>query len=298
MRKIPGENLTVNGKSNKNKTSTRGKMFGYQVLGFGAGGPSFVGMTATGGTITTDGKFQIHTFTGNGTFCVSALSPDPAANVVDYVIVGGGGAGVHGGGGAGGFRESPGSSTCYTASPLGQSPAAAIPISVQGYPIVVGAAGGPPLSGTVGDNGSPSSGFSLTSAGGGGGGGRDENGAPGGSGGGAGDFSGSSGGFGNQPSVDPPQGTDGGAGGSPTENGGGGGGATAAGTGAPGGGTAGVGATSGITGSSVVYAQGGRGDGGTAWSAPQANKGFGGNSSCGSTGGGTNGVVIIRFKVS
>ena len=39
MRKIPGENLTANGKSSKNKTPSKGKtMFGYNVLGFGAGG--------------------------------------------------------------------------------------------------------------------------------------------------------------------------------------------------------------------------------------------------------------------
>ena len=42
MRKIPGENLTANGKSSKNKTPSKGKtMFGYNVLGFGAGGSAF-----------------------------------------------------------------------------------------------------------------------------------------------------------------------------------------------------------------------------------------------------------------
>ena len=30
-------------------------------------------LTATGGTITTSGDCKIHTFTGPGTFCVSAL---------------------------------------------------------------------------------------------------------------------------------------------------------------------------------------------------------------------------------
>ena len=47
-------------------------------------------------------------------------------------MVAGGGGGGHnaafggtsaGAGGAGGFRESPGSASCYTASPLGASPA-------------------------------------------------------------------------------------------------------------------------------------------------------------------------------
>ena len=32
--------LTVEGKSSNKKKSTRGKSFGYQVLGFGAGGAS------------------------------------------------------------------------------------------------------------------------------------------------------------------------------------------------------------------------------------------------------------------
>ena len=75
MRKIP-EYLTTDGKNTKNKKSTRGKMFGYQVLGFGAGG---------------------------------VTKSDPVD--VDYLVVAGGGAGgfnsaVGGGGGAGGHRSS------------------------------------------------------------------------------------------------------------------------------------------------------------------------------------------------
>ena len=42
-----------------------------------------------------------------------------------------------GGAGAGGYRESPGAATCYTASPLGASPAAAVTVTAQAYPIVV-----------------------------------------------------------------------------------------------------------------------------------------------------------------
>jgi len=46
--------------------------FGYQVLGFGSGGPSGPAyIVATGGTITCSGDYKIHTFTGDGTFCVS-----------------------------------------------------------------------------------------------------------------------------------------------------------------------------------------------------------------------------------
>ena len=62
-------------------------------------------ISATGGTITTSGDFKIHTFTGPGTFCVSAAS-GPVA-VANYLVIGGGGGGGHddgGGGGAGGFK--------------------------------------------------------------------------------------------------------------------------------------------------------------------------------------------------
>ncbi len=70
-------------------------------------GQSFI--TATGGTITTSGNDKIHTFTGPGTFCVSAIGNCAANNVVSYMVVagGGGGGGVSeggaGGGGAGGY---------------------------------------------------------------------------------------------------------------------------------------------------------------------------------------------------
>ena len=67
------------------------------------------------------------------------------------MVVAGGGSGGHGtgnaggGGGAGGYRESPGAASgCFTVSPLGASPAVALPVSVQGYPITIGAGGGAP----------------------------------------------------------------------------------------------------------------------------------------------------------
>ena len=51
----------------------------------GAENLSFI--QATGGTVTTSGDFKIHTFTGGGTFCVSAVGTNPACNVVDYMAV-------------------------------------------------------------------------------------------------------------------------------------------------------------------------------------------------------------------
>ena len=82
----------ISGKSTKNIKSKRGKSFGYQVLGFGAGGgagASFI--TATGGTITTSGDDKIHTFTSPGTFAVSGISSCADNNVVAHLVVAGGG---------------------------------------------------------------------------------------------------------------------------------------------------------------------------------------------------------------
>ena len=119
-------------------------------------GAEFV--SATGGTVTTCGNFKIHTFTGPGTFTVNTVGNGAGSTTVDYLVVAGGGSGGNafsnnncgaGGGGAGGFRESSGAASgCYTASPLGAC-VAALPVSVQDYPITVGAGGaaaGPGLS--------------------------------------------------------------------------------------------------------------------------------------------------------
>jgi len=251
-------------------------------------GTGFVGETfieATGGTATESGNFKIHTFTGPGTFTVSALSDSSPNNVVDYLVVGGGGSGGFGvrnyqsggGGGAGGYRESPGTATgCYSVSPRGASPAVALPVSVQGYPIAVGAGGATstePANST--QSGSSSSFSTITSAGGGGGGIYPANGigVAGASGGGGGSRNTPSpgshtvGGAGNTPSVTPAQGTDGGDGnataygsGNP-HNGGGGGGATVAGTDATGpqSGPGGTGGTSSINGTPTQRSGGGGG---------------------------------------
>ncbi len=223
-------------------------------------------ISATGGSIATCGDFKIHTFTGPGTFCVSAGSGSIA--VADYRVVAGGGAGgaVSGGGGAGGGHR--------TNYPSGCS---GIPISAGAYPITVGA-GGTAQSNNFGNSGSNSIFSIITSAGGGGGGGGgdgpgpgDNTGRSGGSGGGGGgsgpDGSGANpGGSGNTPSVSPPQGNNGGPS-SPSpasgiRHGGGGGGSGATGGTSPTpnrGGFGGNGTANSITNSSVTYAGGGGG---------------------------------------
>jgi len=215
--------------------------------------PRFI--TATGGTITTSGDFKIHTFTGDGCFVVIAagLGTNCAPSIVDYLVVAGGGGGGNwagGGGGAGGFRE--GKQACspvHTPSPHTASPAAAstgITLSVQTYPITVGAGGSgfscspsSPLGGIRGSitSGSNSIFSTITSAGGGAGGvdcgpNAQKTGDAGGSGGGGNrNASPQVGAAGNTPPVSPPQGSPGGLGwqGPVGYFGGGGGGASQAG---------------------------------------------------------------------
>jgi hypothetical protein len=213
---------------------------------------------ATGGTETTSGDFKIHTFTGDGTFCVSFAGSPTGSTTVDYLVVAGGGGAKSGGGGAGGMRYSfPNPAT------------GGLPVSVQGYPVTVGAGGGGDPSGSpvvCGSAGSNSVFSTITSAGGALGGGGD--GTPGnaggsGSGGGGG---GGSGGSGNTPPVSPSQGSAGGSGAGPQPSGGGGGGGghsatggTANSCGNGNGGAGGNGTALTISGSSVTYAGGGGG---------------------------------------
>ena len=248
-------------------------------------------IVATGGTITTCGNFKIHTFTGPGTFCVSANGNAAGSNTVDYLVVAGGGAGgignnaSGGGGGAGGLRFS---ASTFTAPPTSAPRAGStLPTSVTGYPITVGAGGtvcGPGSPGGVrGGSGSNSIFSTITSTGGGGGGGYNAPiapGLPGGSGGGGGGDSTShcsSGGSGNTPPTTPSQGNNGGGGfdnppGTYPAGGGGGAGAVGGSNPAPGhGGDGGTGLQVNIDTNTHYWAGGG---GGAAWCG--ANGGNGG----------------------
>jgi hypothetical protein len=293
-------------------------------------------VAATGGTITTCGDYKIHTFTGPGTFTVTNAGQPTGSNTVDYLVVAGGASGGNakcatngqaGGGGAGGFRESKATGAPWTASPLASS--TSLPVSVQGYPITVGAGGAAKTTCGQGNNGNPSVFSTITSAGGGGG-GRGCLGSvgSGGSGGGASDDTGI--GSGNTPPVSPPQGTPGGAkgGSGACVVSGGGGGATVAGSAGIGGtgpaGPGGTGATTSISGSPTAYAgggggggnsgqpgggTGGTGGGGAGGNYPASpgtngttNRGGGGgatSSACSAavtSGAGGSGIVIIRYK--
>mgnify|MGYP003664790999 CR=1 FL=1 len=255
---------------------------GIVIISYTSATPKFVG-----GTITTSGGKQIHTFTSSGT--LSPLTPVTAS----YLVVAGGGSGgigYAGGGGAGGLLT--GSTTLYSGAT---------------YVVTVGAGGtatGSNVAGGVGGN-SVLSGTgltTLTSTGGGGGAGftSGQVATAGGSGGG-GMYS-SLGGYGN-PTGGAGTSGQGYAGGTPSGTGGyfggGGGGASAVGANGSGssdptstGGNGGAGTASSITGSSVTYAGGGGGgarNGGTAGTGGSGGGGAGSKtSSVGATSGTAN----------
>jgi hypothetical protein len=266
---------------------------GIVIISYASATPKFVG-----GTLTTSGGNQIHTFTSSGT--LSPLTPVTAS----YLVVAGGGGGAQGGGGAGGLLTS--STTLYSGAT---------------YVVTVGAggSGGPPTTTGSQTNGSDSilSGTGLTTitATGGGYGGRTGggNGNTGGSGGG-GAYA-TNGGAGTSG-----QGFAGGNGGGASSAGGGGGSSAvgSAGSGSTGG-NGGAGTASSITGSSITYAGGGGGaanttagsggtGGGGAGGVSTTNGGSGttnlgggggGGGTTSSTGGnGGSGTVIISYAGS
>ena len=297
------------------------------------GNPNLV---ATGGTITEDGNFKIHTFTGPGTFTVCKVSCTVADNTVSYLVLAGGGSAsgitsggnAVGGAGAGGYRENKSPVDTYSASPSEGS--TDVVVTAQGYAITVGggAAGGSGSAPVAGGQGNPSTGIGITSAGGGAGGSREVLGigGTGGSGGGAGGGGNNSGcrAAGNTPPVSPSQGNAGGSSpsGPPDTGAGGGGGAGAVGSDAAGrGGNGGNGQTTSISGSPVAYGGGGgggagppqntsgtAGTGGGGTGGTATNPGSGGTTNRGGGGGGGglnaavpgaqggSGIVIIRYK--
>jgi hypothetical protein len=231
---------------------------GVVIISYASATPKFVG-----GTLTTSGGNQIHTFTSSGT--LSPLTPVTASYLV---VAGGGGAGrtVSGGGGAGGLLTS--STTLYSGAT---------------YIVTVG--GGGAVGATLGARGTNGGNSSIAGTGlttitstGGGGGGADgtgtvaeRSGSAGGSGGGAVNVNGV-----------PGAGTSGqgNAGGNGSTNcAGGGGGAGAVGGNGSGniGGTGGNGLQSSISGTATYYAGGGGGGGYNTASTNAGGLGGGGN---------------------
>jgi hypothetical protein len=260
-------------------------------------------LSISGGTKTTLGGHDYHTFTSNGTLTVTG------SGLIEFLILAGGGGGGSisstpgqggGGGGAGGFQ-----SRQYW------------PITENTYSIVVGTGGAGGGYKTSAYNGSDSTFHGLTATGGGRGGGVDDYGGDGGSGGGARSTTNKNGsgilgtGYNGGIAIFTP-------GNSPA---GGGGGAGSAGGSVPNNTTAGVGGSGKRWSNGITYGGGGgggvtnnshtRGSGGSGGGGRGGNTsisggsgvvnsgggggGCGGNSVSGGNGG--SGIVIIRYPV-
>ena len=289
-------------------------------------------LIATGGTITTYTDYKVHTFTGSGTFEITANAP---SDTFDVLVVGGGGAGCRtlsgggwmcgGAGGAGAFRANAsqtGTVQTYTVT-IGAGGTAALPC--DGVDTVFGS-----ITSQGGESGSPNhqGGSNAESSGGGSGSAVDYGSATGGSGGtygndgggavwatsgsgqggsGGGGGAGSAGGDGTTSGSPPSRHDVGGNGGAGATNvyrtgsavyyaGGGGGGSgandTDSGTGTPGTGTNGGGNGGSKNGNTKVAATAG---------SVNTGSGGGGNvadSTLEAHGDGGSGIVVVRYPFS
>jgi hypothetical protein len=118
----------------------------------GAPAPAYI--SATGGTITTDGDYKIHTFTSSGTFTVTAVGNAVGSDSVDYLVAAGGGGGggayyTGGGGGGGAVTDTD------------------VSVSATSYTITIGGGGAGGTTSTAGSNGGNTTAFSQTGIGGG-----------------------------------------------------------------------------------------------------------------------------------
>lgn len=259
-------------------------------------------LTASGGTVTTLGPYNIHTFTSSGTFTINS-----GAGPVQYLIVAGGG------GGAGGVGSGGNASTGGGGGAGGNLPGSII-LPAGAYTVTIGGggSGGAGSGSGIASNGTngANSVFGTLTAIGGGHGSAFSGGAGGNGGSGGGSYGGSGGGTGTagQGNAGSPTG--------PTFSAGGGGGAGAAASAQ----NAGNGLSNDISGSAVTYAgggggggfsggggagsggTGGGGSGGNGGGAGTANTGGGGGGGNGNNGGassggaGGSGIVIIRYR--
>jgi len=280
------------------------------------GSGSTMPSAATGGTITTDGDYKVHSFTttGSSTFTVTARAS--ASPIELLVIAGGGGGGRAIGGSQNHWRGAAGAG----AGGVRQITKTTLATGTDTFAVVVGTGGGTGYGNQAGATSTfaTGTGDAVNATGGSGGlSGDDCNGTGG---------SGAKGGAGNAGGYDPVEGYAGGTtSGCGTGNphygthlgGGGGGGAGGVGqnNASNTGGLGGIGISSSITGTSVDYAgggSGGRGEhggsngasvgygggsgGGGSGTANTGAGGGGGGSESGAGGAGGTGIVIIRYK--
>jgi hypothetical protein len=236
---------------------------------------------ATGGTITYDGDYQIHTFSSDGTFTVTAAPV--SSTPVQLLIVAGGGCGRNGDDNSNSVAGNGGDGGTGGEVLVNSSLTLASFTLNNGYAITVGA--GNSSSGQSGDNSSLvyGSGTTLTAYGGY---------LYGGSGGTQSNIAGTNGSSGTTSSISGTAaiyGSSGGGGGS-GNNGGGIGSGGIGGLNAGNGGQGGDYDTNGGDGDAATgYGSGGGGGGGAGYSGSGYNTGGAGNAGYG-------GVVVIRFK--
>jgi len=140
-------------------------------------------LEATGGVITIDGDYVVHTFSSSDTLEITQLATDPANNECEVLLIAGGGGGGVAGAGAGGFKT-------FTQTAV-----------VGSHLAIVGSGGAGQIPGGSPNKGNDSSVFGVTSTGGGGGAtvngagwnGNLRSGGQGGSGGGGAQIAGASG---------------------------------------------------------------------------------------------------------
>ena len=241
--------------------------------------------SASGGTVTTDGIYTVHTFTSTGTF---NFTMDGASKTIDYLVVAGGGG--NSSSPQGGNRESgSGAGGLLSSHPDVPAPlrGSSVALSPGTYTVVVGGGAGGQAQGSPSSISFPTP---ITTTGGGRGANQDgQIGGPGGSGGGNWYASGNTPGQGIAG-----QGNPGGIWGGPNNwiGGGGGGAGAAGGNGAT---TRPAGLTIGITGGAVEYARGGASNSypSTPRNSPgAANSGEGASG----VGNGGSGIVVIRYE--
>lgn len=158
-----------NATSSLNETAIRGlagKSSGTIALSdfYGKSNAQFI--DASGGNISYDGNYKIHTFNSTDSFVVTNSGNSAGSNTIEVLIVaggGGGGSGINynGGGGAGGVLYY-GSETSSSSSGTAKSPnGVALSTNVGSYVITVGGGGAPNA------NGQNSSAFGYIAIGGG-----------------------------------------------------------------------------------------------------------------------------------
>ena len=241
--------------------------------------------SASGGTVTTDGIYTVHTFTTTGTF---NFTMDGGSKTIDYLVVAGGGG--NSSSPQGGNRESgSGAGGLLSSHPDVPAPlrGSSVALSPGTYTVVVGGGAGGKTQGSPSSISFPTP---ITTTGGGQGANQDgQIGGAGGSGGGNWYASGNTPGQGVSG-----QGNPGGIwGGTNNWTGGGGGGAGA--VGGNGATTRPAGLTIGITGGAVEYARGGASNSypSTPRNSPGAvNTGEGASG----VGNGGSGIVVIRYE--